>query len=195
MAKKDITKKMRWKLILDIIREQDVANIEELRQILHERHVDVTEGTLSKDVKALHLVTVLKVARRVEASDVKDMDNGITINIPSSYSLNKQVRHHTIIDLIFRNGPMTQVDLVRALNDLGIEVRQATVSRDLAEIRSYVPDGVDLFKSVRPRISDDIRSDMVRLHGEGMSVFDIGDLYSVSAASVTRIVNTAGKSQ
>lgn len=46
----------------------------------------------------------------------------------------KTARHEKIIELIENNNIQTQEELAKALNDAGINVTQATVSRDIREL-------------------------------------------------------------
>lgn len=47
----------------------------------------------------------------------------------------KEQRHKIIQDIISKEAISTQTDLVRRLNDAGVQVTQATVSRDINELR------------------------------------------------------------
>ncbi len=52
-------KKRRHKLILDLIEEYDVGTQEELLALLRDRGYDVTQATVSRDVKELRLLKTL----------------------------------------------------------------------------------------------------------------------------------------
>jgi transcriptional regulator of arginine metabolism len=43
-------------VILEVIEQESISSQEQLRQRLHERHIDVTQATLSRDLKELGLV-------------------------------------------------------------------------------------------------------------------------------------------
>lgn len=47
----------------------------------------------------------------------------------------KSKRHSTILDIITKDDVETQEDLARRLRETGIDVTQATVSRDIKELR------------------------------------------------------------
>ncbi len=52
-------KRNRHKLILDLIKEYDIATQDELQLLLRERGYDVTQATVSRDVKELRLLKTL----------------------------------------------------------------------------------------------------------------------------------------
>jgi len=52
-------KKRRHKLILDLIEQYDVGTQEELLALLRDKGYDVTQATVSRDIKELHLVKVM----------------------------------------------------------------------------------------------------------------------------------------
>ena len=52
-------KKNRHKVILDLIKEYDIGTQEELLALLHEKGFDVTQATVSRDVKELRLLKTL----------------------------------------------------------------------------------------------------------------------------------------
>ena len=52
-------KKRRHKLILDLIEQYDVGTQEELLALLRDRGYDVTQATVSRDVKELRLLKTL----------------------------------------------------------------------------------------------------------------------------------------
>ena len=49
-------KDYRHGIILEIIEQESISSQEQLRQRLHDRHIDVTQATLSRDLKELGLV-------------------------------------------------------------------------------------------------------------------------------------------
>jgi transcriptional regulator of arginine metabolism len=51
-------KQMRQAAILDLVATNVVGSQEELRQLLHGRGVDVTQATLSRDLRDLHLARI-----------------------------------------------------------------------------------------------------------------------------------------
>lgn len=53
-----MSKRDRHAQILDVLREHRVASQEALREILHERGTEVTQATLSRDIRELRLVKV-----------------------------------------------------------------------------------------------------------------------------------------
>ena len=50
----------------------------------------------------------------------------------------KKNRHEAILSLISRQDIGTQEELMQKLNDLGYKVTQATVSRDIKELKLYI---------------------------------------------------------
>ena len=53
-----MSKRERQRQILDVIRSRRVSSQESLREILHERGTEVTQATLSRDLRELRLVKV-----------------------------------------------------------------------------------------------------------------------------------------
>lgn len=53
-----MSKRARHAQILDVIRESRVASQEALRELLHQRGTEVTQATLSRDIRELRLVKV-----------------------------------------------------------------------------------------------------------------------------------------
>ncbi len=53
-----MSKRARHAQILDVIRENRVASQEALRELLHQRGTEVTQATLSRDMRELRLVKV-----------------------------------------------------------------------------------------------------------------------------------------
>ncbi len=51
-----MTKKERLQIILDIIKEYEVATQEELTEILNKKGLDVSQATISRDIKELNLI-------------------------------------------------------------------------------------------------------------------------------------------
>jgi len=49
-------KEFRHGVILEVIEAESISSQEQLRQRLHDRHIDVTQATLSRDLKELGLV-------------------------------------------------------------------------------------------------------------------------------------------
>lgn len=52
----DFSKQMRWEAILRIVSEQQIGTQKELAAVLLEKGFDVTQATLSRDIRDLHLV-------------------------------------------------------------------------------------------------------------------------------------------
>ena len=51
-----MTKKERLNVILDVIKEYEVATQEELTEILNKKGLDVSQATISRDIKELNLI-------------------------------------------------------------------------------------------------------------------------------------------
>lgn len=71
-------KKRRHKLILELIEKYDIGTQEELLQMLCERGCDVTQATVSRDVKELRLLKALGANGVYKYSIEKTTDNGYT---------------------------------------------------------------------------------------------------------------------
>ncbi len=69
-------KKRRHKLILELIKNYDIGTQEELLQMLREKGCDVTQATVSRDVKELRLLKVLGSSGVYKYSVEKVPDNG-----------------------------------------------------------------------------------------------------------------------
>lgn len=69
----------------------------------------------------------------------------------------KERRHAKILELIHKYSIDTQEELLRRLREEGFDVTQATVSRDIKELRlvkSLSPDGKYRYTAVRENIKD-----------------------------------------
>ena len=86
-------KKKRHKLILELIEKYDIGTQEELLVMLREKGCDVTQATVSRDVKELRLLKTLSSNGIYKYSVEKVADNGYT----------------GIFDALFQNA-MTKVD-------------------------------------------------------------------------------------
>jgi transcriptional regulator of arginine metabolism len=53
-----VSKRSRQRVILDLVRSRTIRTQEELVSALHRRHLDVTQGTVSRDVRELGLLRV-----------------------------------------------------------------------------------------------------------------------------------------
>ncbi len=71
-------KKRRQKIILELIEKYDIGTQEELLQMLCERGCDVTQATVSRDVKELRLLKTLGANGVYKYSVEKTTDNGYT---------------------------------------------------------------------------------------------------------------------
>ena len=69
-------KKRRHKLILELIEKYDIGTQEELLQMLREKGCDVTQATVSRDVKELRLLKILGSSGIYKYSVEKVADNG-----------------------------------------------------------------------------------------------------------------------
>lgn len=183
-----MTRNARWKLILDLIRVHDVVSEDDLMKLLKENGANVSLAVVRRDIRTLNLVYALRMSREARSPGLIESDDSLGIEIPDYYSPEKQVRHRMIIELFIEYGSMTQMALVEMLARRGICVRQATVSRDLMELRSYVPDDIVSFTPPRPRISEDVRSKVLSMKNDGLSVSEIANECSISIGSVTRII-------
>ena len=71
-------KKKRQKLILELIEKYDIGTQEELLVMLREKGCDVTQATVSRDVKELRLLKTLSSNGIYKYSVEKVADNGYT---------------------------------------------------------------------------------------------------------------------
>lgn len=71
-------KKRRHKLILDLIEQYDIGTQEELLVLLREKGCDVTQATVSRDVKELRLLKTLGSNGVYKYSVERAGDNGYT---------------------------------------------------------------------------------------------------------------------
>ncbi len=71
-------KKRRHKLILELIEKYDIGTQEELLSMLRDRGCDVTQATVSRDVKELRLLKVLGSAGIYKYTVEKTGDNNYT---------------------------------------------------------------------------------------------------------------------
>ena len=71
-------KKRRHKLILDLIEQYDIGTQEELLVLLREKGCDVTQATVSRDVKELRLLKTLGSNGVYKYSVERANDNGYT---------------------------------------------------------------------------------------------------------------------
>ena len=71
-------KKKRHKLILELIEKYDIGTQEELLVMLREKGCDVTQATVSRDVKELRLLKTLSSNGIYKYSVEKVADNGYT---------------------------------------------------------------------------------------------------------------------
>ena len=67
--------------------------------------------------------------------------------------MSKKLRHDAIIDLITKNDVATQEELTAELINMGFDVSQATVSRDIKELNLIKVEGVNKkFKYVKVEV-------------------------------------------
>lgn len=87
----------------------------------------------------------------------------------------KKVRHKKIVELIERHDVETQEELARYLKDAGFAVTQATVSRDIRELKlSKVPTGAGKQKYVLLRQDDSYMGDkFIRVLKDGLISMDL----------------------
>lgn len=71
-------KKKRHKLILELIEQYDIGTQEELLSMLRDKGCDVTQATVSRDVKELRLLKTLSSGGIYKYSVEKVNDNGYT---------------------------------------------------------------------------------------------------------------------
>ena len=75
----------------------------------------------------------------------------------------KEIRQRAILDIIAERDIETQFDLIRALNARGVKSTQATVSRDIKELRLYKElTGDGLYRYAAPAADDPNHSERLR---------------------------------
>lgn len=79
--------------------------------------------------------------------------------------MSKKLRHDAIIDLITRNDVATQEELTAELVNMGFDVSQATVSRDIKELNLIKVEGVNKkFKYVKVEVgTSDLSPQIINL--------------------------------
>ncbi len=79
--------------------------------------------------------------------------------------MSKKLRHDAIIDLITKNDVATQEELTAELVNMGFDVSQATVSRDIKELNLIKVEGVNKkFKYVKVEVgSSDLSPQIINL--------------------------------
>lgn len=87
----------------------------------------------------------------------------------------KKVRHRQIVDIISNNDIETQEELAGYLKDAGFDVTQATVSRDIRELKlSKVPVGNGKQKyAVLKQASDHLEDKYIRVLQDGFVSMDM----------------------
>jgi transcriptional regulator of arginine metabolism len=71
-------KSIRHAAILDLIEGQDVETQEELAEMLKERGILVTQATVSRDIKELHLLKVLSESGSYKYATLDKAEKGMT---------------------------------------------------------------------------------------------------------------------
>lgn len=79
--------------------------------------------------------------------------------------MSKKLRHDAIIDLITKNDVATQEELTAELVNMGFDVSQATVSRDIKELNLIKVEGVNKkFKYVKVEVgTSDLSPQIINL--------------------------------
>ena len=71
-------KSIRHAAILEIIEKQDVETQEELAEMLEDRGISVTQATISRDIKELHLLKVLSENGGYKYATLDKAEKGMT---------------------------------------------------------------------------------------------------------------------
>ena len=74
-------KTVRQVAILDIIEKQHIETQEELAEALRLRGIQVTQATVSRDIKELHLFKVKGTKKRFRYASITENEGGITDNM------------------------------------------------------------------------------------------------------------------
>ena len=75
----------------------------------------------------------------------------------------KEIRQRAILDIIAEKDIETQFDLIRELNERGVKSTQATVSRDIKELRLYKElTGSDTYRYASPAADAPNNSERLR---------------------------------
>jgi len=109
-------KRLRHKAILDVIRSAEISSQEELMLGLKERHIDVSQSTLSRDIQELRLAKTGGVYTVVEAEPVSK---------PSDESFRRIIREFLVDIAVAKNivvvktGPGHASTVSQALDEAG----------------------------------------------------------------------------
>ena len=109
-------KRLRHKAILDVIRSAEISSQEELLLGLKERHIDVSQSTLSRDIQELRLAKTGGVYTVVEAEPVSK---------PSDESFRRIIREFLVDIAVAKNivvvktGPGHASTVSQALDEAG----------------------------------------------------------------------------
>jgi transcriptional regulator of arginine metabolism len=109
-------KRLRHKAILDVIRSAEISSQEELMLGLKQRHIDVSQSTLSRDIQELRLAKTGGVYTVVEAEPVSK---------PSDESFRRIIREFLVDIAVAKNivvvktGPGHASTVSQALDEAG----------------------------------------------------------------------------
>lgn len=139
-------KRARHAAILKLIEDNVIGTQKDLLSKLNEMGYNMTQATISRDIRQLHLVRICDVTDHTyryvrfpgEYVDVVPSSGFVSKSESrGENSRRKYERQMKIHDLIESGEVRTQQDIVDALKKMGIDVRQATVSRDLQQMDAF----------------------------------------------------------
>ena len=125
------TKPERQRAILDLVRTRPIRTQEDLVAELHRRSVDVTQATVSRDIRELGLVRVHDDAGPRYAAPVAELDAG-----SAHHRLGNALREHALViefvDLlgVVRAAPGTASLLAGAIDGMRFEEVAGTIAGD-----------------------------------------------------------------
>lgn len=109
----------RHSVILQLIEEMDIETQEELAQELKKRGFDVTQATVSRDIKELRLVKVLSSSGTYKYAAIDQTDAGVSdrlIRIFSESVVSMDYANNLIVIKTFSGGAMAAAAAIDALN-------------------------------------------------------------------------------
>ncbi len=101
----------------------------------------------------------------------------------------KQKRHAAILELINNSEIVTQEDLASRLTELGFQVTQATVSRDIKELKlTKIPGASGIYKYAQPQSRNEATSPQLMILSRSVTTVN-------SAQNIVVIKTHAGMAQ
>ncbi|HHW70069.1 MAG TPA: arginine repressor [Clostridiales bacterium] len=109
----------RHALILDIISEKDIETQEQLAEELRRRGIEVTQATVSRDIKELRLVKVLSPSGIYKYAPIDREENGVSdrlIRVFSESVVSMESANNLIVIKTISGSAMAAAGAIDALN-------------------------------------------------------------------------------